>query len=48
MDYLQMTDPCGRDCFNCHFFLAHKDQEAMNQPDFPEPIASKLKCMNLL
>jgi hypothetical protein len=31
MDYLQMTAPCSLDGFNCHFFLAHKDQEAMNQ-----------------
>ena len=25
-----MTAPCGLDCFNCHFFLANEDQEAMN------------------
>jgi hypothetical protein len=30
MDYLKMTAPCGLDCFNCHFFLAREDQEAMN------------------
>jgi hypothetical protein len=30
MDYLKMTAPCGLDCFNCHFFLAHEDQGAMN------------------
>jgi len=30
MDYYQMTAPCGLDCFNCHFFLAHEDQKAMN------------------
>lgn len=30
MDYLKMTAPCGLDCFNCHFFLAHEDKEAMN------------------
>ena len=30
MDYFQMTAPCGLDCFNCHFFLAHEDPEAMN------------------
>jgi hypothetical protein len=30
MDYFQMTAPCGLDCFNCHFFLAHEDSEAMN------------------
>ena len=29
MDYEQMTAPCGLDCFNCHFFLARKDEEAM-------------------
>ena len=31
MDYHQMTAPCGLDCFNCAFFLAHEDQEAMKQ-----------------
>jgi hypothetical protein len=30
MDYCQMTAPCGLDCFNCHFYLACKDKEAMN------------------
>ncbi len=30
MDYLKMTAPCGLDCFNCHFFLANEDREAMN------------------
>jgi hypothetical protein len=30
MDYFQMTAPCGLDCFNCHFFLANKDLEAMS------------------
>ena len=29
MDHFQMTAPCGLDCFNCHFFLAHEDKEAM-------------------
>jgi len=29
MDYYQMTAPCGLDCFNCHFYLARKDKEAM-------------------
>jgi hypothetical protein len=29
MDYLQMTAPCGLDCFNCHFFLANEDKEAL-------------------
>lgn len=28
MDCFQMTAPCGLDCFNCHFFLAHKEKEA--------------------
>ena len=31
IDYKQMTAPCGLDCFNCHFYLAHWNQEAMNQ-----------------
>ena len=30
MDYYQMTAPCGLDCFNCHFYLARKDKEAMS------------------
>lgn len=30
MDYFQMTAPCGLDCFNCHFYLAHENQEAMD------------------
>jgi len=30
MDYFQMTAPCGLDCFNCHFYLAQEDQDAMN------------------
>ena len=30
MDYFQMTAPCGLDCFNCHFFLAPEDKEAMS------------------
>jgi hypothetical protein len=29
MDYIHMTAPCGLDCFNCHFYLAHDDAEAM-------------------
>ncbi len=29
MDYFQMTAPCGLDCFNCHFYLAHEDPDAM-------------------
>ena len=29
MDYVQMTAPCGLDCFNCVFYLAHEDKEAM-------------------
>ncbi len=31
MDYYQMTAPCGLDCFNCTFFLAPEDHEAMKQ-----------------
>lgn len=30
MDYFHMTAPCGLDCFNCHFFLAHEDKAAMD------------------
>jgi Protein of unknown function (DUF3795) len=30
MNYLQMTAPCGLDCFNCHFYLAHENSEAMS------------------
>jgi len=29
MDYLRLTAPCGLDCFNCRFFLAQEDQEAL-------------------
>jgi hypothetical protein len=25
MDYLQLTAPCGRDCFNCPLFLANEN-----------------------
>ena len=28
MDFYQMTAPCGLDCFNCHFYLAHENEEA--------------------
>ena len=31
MDYLQMTAPCGLDCFNCTFYLAREDEKAMEQ-----------------
>ena len=31
MDYFQMTAPCGLDCFNCHFYLANEDQDAMSK-----------------
>ena len=31
MDYQQMTAPCGLDCFNCTFYLAHEDSKAMKQ-----------------
>ena len=29
MDILHMTAPCGLDCFNCHFYLAREDPEAL-------------------
>ena len=31
MDYLDLTAPCGLDCFNCTFYLAHENPEAMKQ-----------------
>ena len=31
MDYFQMTAPCGLDCFNCDFFLARDDRDAMRR-----------------
>jgi len=31
MDHYQMTAPCGLDCFNCTFFLAPENPEAMAQ-----------------
>lgn len=27
MDYKNLTSPCGRDCFNCQFYLASSDEE---------------------
>ena len=27
MDYLQLTSPCGLDCFNCVFHLATREDE---------------------
>lgn len=27
MDYIQMTAPCGLDCFNCPMYLANENQE---------------------
>ena len=29
MDYFKMTAPCGLDCFNCQFFLANDNAEAL-------------------
>ena len=26
MDYLQMTSPCGRDCFNCPVYIAENNE----------------------
>lgn len=31
MDYLQMTAPCGLDCFNCAFYVAPENPEARAQ-----------------
>jgi hypothetical protein len=27
MDFFQMTAPCGRDCFNCPFFIASQNEK---------------------
>lgn len=27
MDYKNLTAPCGRDCFNCYFFLASQNEK---------------------
>ncbi|MDP4227126.1 MAG: DUF3795 domain-containing protein [Bacteroidota bacterium] len=27
MDYKNLTAPCGRDCFNCYFYLASNDEK---------------------
>ncbi len=27
MDYIQMTSPCGLDCFNCPLYLANEDEK---------------------
>ncbi|NQV19325.1 MAG: DUF3795 domain-containing protein [Armatimonadetes bacterium] len=27
MDYIQMTSPCGLDCFNCPLYLANKNEK---------------------
>jgi hypothetical protein len=31
MNFLQMTAPCGLDCFNCTFYIANEDTKAMKQ-----------------
>jgi hypothetical protein len=31
MDYMQMTAPCGLDCFNCAFYLAPENPDAQAQ-----------------
>jgi hypothetical protein len=30
MDYLQMTAPCGLDCFNCPMYLANENEKLRN------------------
>ena len=30
MDYLQMTSPCGIDCFNCPMYAAQSDEDLRN------------------
>jgi hypothetical protein len=53
MDYLHMTAPCGLDCFNCTFYLAREDSEAMKQVEIwseqlniPAEIMSCRGCRN--
>ena len=31
MDFIQMTSPCGLDCFNCPMYLANKDEKLRNK-----------------
>lgn len=40
MDCFQLTAPCGLDCFNCDFFLAHENPEAKSRV---EKLAEKFK-----
>lgn len=51
MDYLQMTAPCGLDCFNCPMYLA-KDNDGLRSRisqnlGIPEEKASCGGCRNL-
>ncbi len=46
MDYYQMTAPCGLDCFNCTFYLARKDNDAMDTiKQFSEQYAIPIDIM---
>ena len=36
MDYIHLTSPCGRDCFNCPFYLA------LNNPRLKQFVAKRM------
>lgn len=50
MDYLQMTAPCGLDCFNCEMYLANENEELRasisQQIGIPIELASCGGCRN--
>lgn len=47
MDYRSLTAPCGLDCFNCTFYLAPEDPEAMDQlKQWSEQYGVPLEVMN--
>jgi len=50
MNYLQMTAPCGLDCFNCPMYLANEDQELKagisEKMKIPIELASCKGCRN--
>ena len=47
MDYRSLTAPCGLDCFNCTFYLAPEDPEAMDQlKQWSEKYGVPLEVMN--
>ncbi|TAJ15553.1 DUF3795 domain-containing protein [Marinilabiliaceae bacterium JC017] len=51
MDYKNLTAPCGRDCFNCPFYLAGKNkktrQEMANRLNIPLNKVACSGCRNI-